>query len=126
MQTINETYSNNQLKYRWIYLNGTLRCLEDWYSNGQLKCRWNYFNGRHGFHEGWDVNGKQKYKSSFINNKSHGMQIYNGNISYYKYGIRITKEEYEQYINSIKKGILNILSIGKNTLDLIIARYLYL
>ena len=47
-----------------------------------------------------------------------------GKIEYYKYGMEITEKEYEQYLNSIKKGVLDILSIGKNTLDLIIEKYI--
>ena len=131
MKIIEEKYSNNQLKHRWIYLNGKRFSLECWYFNGQLKNKFNLFGSQyHGLQESWYESSypeyrKQEYKENYINNERHGPQIYHRNITtYYKYGTQITKEEYEKYIKSIEKGILNILSIDKNTLNLTISRYL--
>lgn len=78
----------------------------------------------HGLLEEWYFDGQQERKENYVNNVQHSIQINNNKITYYKYGKEITKEEYDQYLNSIEKGIMNILSIGKNTLDLIVQCYL--
>ena len=103
---------------------------KDWYFNkhnlinDQLMCESNYvYEERHGIQQGWDKSGAQEYKYNFVYGKQHGKQI-RDDIYYIKYGKKITKDEYERYLYSIKNGILNILHIGKNTLDLVITRYL--
>ena len=116
MQTKIGYFSNGKMMNRINYINGVFHGLqESWYENGQLCDRENYirvarlegtYGRKHGLQEGWYENGLQRYSGI------------------YKYGIEITKEEYEKYLNSISRGLLNILCIGKNTLDLIITRYL--
>ena len=131
-------YENGQERHRENYLNGKPHGLQEgWYLNGCQEYRCNYVNGKlHGLKEGWyertslDTESKQKYKENYIcmteniHDIKHGIQINDDEITYYKYNTEITKDEYEQYLNSIKKGILNILQIGKNTLDSIIKNYL--
>ena len=107
-----------------------MQTIKNYYLVGTLEYRFNYLNGnKHGLNEYWYLNGNKQYKENYINNEKHGRQEYwkdnNENFNvYYKYGRKITKKDYEEYLDSIKRGILNILSIGKNTLDLIITRYL--
>ena len=134
-------YGNGKIKYRsnskiikGYYVSYGLQ--EAWYSNGQLRYKLNcLYNQKHGLQEYWYLTGQKEYEENYIivgpedeHGEKHGLQKYYTNDKqineYYKYGTKITKEEYEQYLNSIQKGILNILQIGKNTLDTIIKRYL--
>ena len=159
-------YESGQKRTKSNYKNGIWHGLQEgWYEcscteiiHEQQKYRWNYYNDvKHGLQEYWHLNGKLQSKGNYISVASpegthgypHGIQIYENDIvydkygnqiafdqygnrisieeyitTYYKYGKEITKEEYEKYLNSVEKGILNILCIGKNTLDLIIKRYL--
>ena len=129
-------YSNGKHEFKGSYLNGNPDGLqESWYSDGKREFKGSYVDGKkHGLHESWYSDGKQRYKENYIRvatpegtcGQKHGLQeSWCPNIKqYFKYNIEIIEEEYEQYLNSIEKGILNILHIGKNSLDLIIKQYL--
>ena len=138
-------YPTGHREYRYNYISSISEIQrhglqEEWSINGQLERKVNYLNGiQHGLQEYYYGDGRLKYKDNYSCGELHGIQINNSNTScykngvlhdiqindtYYKYGKEITKEEYEQYVKSIEHGILNILCIGKNTLDLIIKRYI--
>ena len=113
MQTITTFYSNKQLAYKGNYFNGEVHgTLEGWYKStedihGKQSFKYNYLKGiPHGIHISWYASGKEQYKWYYIN------------------GNDISKNEYNQYTKSIEKAVLNILNIGKNTLDLIIREYI--